>query len=370
VAIAILDRSQDPPDVSGREIVFIDLDAVDRGERAEVWSKVLRVSGVAAPLALEAASMLAARSRAGSGLAVRAVRAQTRVATDRAELVSRIEATLRALVRPSATRGIVVEHPTAPLTRLIVAPDVEVSIHQLLMLAEQYEATDDRGGQHGVKALFVGPSGTGKTLAARVAACHLGRPLYRIDLSAVVSKWIGETEKNLRRSLEAAEAAGAVLLFDEGDALLAKRGEVTRGSDRYANVEAAYLLQAVEAHDGIVIVTTNLRKNLDPAFFRRFDAIIEFPPPDAERRIALWIQELGRAGDGVLDEELKTYLAAAELTGGNIATAARIACARARRRSSATVNAGDIHLAIAREFRKMGLNVQAGQWTERAVRHG
>jgi vesicle-fusing ATPase len=140
----------------------------------------------------------------------------------------------------------------------------------------------------GVTALFAGESGTGKTLAAEVLAGELGLDLYRIDLAATVSKYIGETEKNLRRLFDAAEASGAVLLFDEADALFGKRGEVKDGHDRYANLEVAYLLQRMESYRGLAILTTNLRSNVDRAFLRRLRFVVQFPFPDVAQRAEIW----------------------------------------------------------------------------------
>ena len=140
----------------------------------------------------------------------------------------------------------------------------------------------------GVTALFAGESGTGKTLAAEVLARDLGLDLYRIDLAGTVSKYIGETEKNLRRIFDAAEAGGAVLLFDEADALFGKRGEVRDGHDRYANLEVAYLLQRMESYRGLAILTTNLRSSLDRAFLRRLRFVVQFPFPDAPQRAEIW----------------------------------------------------------------------------------
>jgi hypothetical protein len=140
----------------------------------------------------------------------------------------------------------------------------------------------------GVSALFSGESGTGKTLAAEVLAHELGLDLYRIDLSSVVSKYIGETEKNLRQVFDAAEEGGALLLFDEADALFGKRGEVRDSRDHYANMEVGYLLQRIEAYQGLAILTTNLKSSLDRAFQRRIRFVIGFPFPDAVQRQAIW----------------------------------------------------------------------------------
>ncbi len=140
----------------------------------------------------------------------------------------------------------------------------------------------------GVSALFAGESGTGKTLAAEVLACELALDLYRIDLSAVVSKYIGETEKNLKQVFDAAEEGGVLLLFDEADALFGKRGEVKDSHDRYANIEVGYLLQRMEAYQGLAILTTNLKASVDRAFQRRLRFIVNFPFPDATQRDAIW----------------------------------------------------------------------------------
>ncbi len=140
----------------------------------------------------------------------------------------------------------------------------------------------------GVSALFAGPSGTGKTMAAEVLAGELRLDLFRIDLSAVVSKYIGETEKNLRRVFDAAEDGGSILLFDEADALFGKRSEVKDSHDRYANVEVGYLLQRMEAYRGLAILTSNLKNSLDPAFLRRLRFVVQFPFPDAPLREEIW----------------------------------------------------------------------------------
>ena len=139
-----------------------------------------------------------------------------------------------------------------------------------------------------MSALFAGPSGTGKTLAAEILANELRLDLFRIDLSAVVSKYIGETEKNLRRVFDAAEEGGAVLLFDEADALFGKRSEVKDSHDRYANVEISYLLQRMEAYRGLAILTTNMKEALDPAFLRRLRFVVQFPFPDQAQRAEIW----------------------------------------------------------------------------------
>jgi SpoVK/Ycf46/Vps4 family AAA+-type ATPase len=140
----------------------------------------------------------------------------------------------------------------------------------------------------GISALFAGASGTGKTMAAEVLADVLRLDLYRIDLSGVVSKYIGETEKNLRRVFDAAEDGGAILFFDEADALFGKRSEVKDSHDRYANIEINYLLQRMESYQGLAVLATNMKGALDPAFLRRIRFVVNFPFPDATQRAELW----------------------------------------------------------------------------------
>lgn len=153
---------------------------------------------------------------------------------------------------------------------------------------EEWGFADKSARGLGIAALFAGASGTGKTMAAEVLARELQLDLYRIDLASVVSKYIGETEKNLRRLFDTAEGGGAILLFDEADALFGKRSEVKDSHDRYANIETSYLLQRMESYRGLAILTTNMRGALDPAFLRRIRFIVNFPFPDVEHRAAIW----------------------------------------------------------------------------------
>ena len=166
----------------------------------------------------------------------------------------------------------------------------EISVH-LRQRAKVYDqwgfATKSSNGL-GISALFAGSSGTGKTMAAEVLANELHLDLYRIDLSQVVSKYIGETEKNLRKVFDAAEKGGTILLFDEADALFGKRSEVRDSHDRYANIEVSYLLQRMEAYRGLAILTTNMKDAIDPAFFRRIRFIVQFPFPDVKQRVEIW----------------------------------------------------------------------------------
>ncbi len=206
----------------------------------------------------------------------------------------------------------------------LVLPDPEMATlrviaAQLRQRATVYErwgfaAKSARG--LGITALFSGPSGTGKTMAAEVLAGALRLDLYRIDLAAIVSKYIGETEKNLRQVFDAAERTGTILLFDEADALFGKRSEVKDSHDRYANIEVSYLLQRMEAYRGLAILTSNMRTALDPAFLRRLRFCVQFPFPDAATRERLWCNAFPPATPTARLDFAR--LAQLRVTGGNI----------------------------------------------------
>lgn len=204
----------------------------------------------------------------------------------------------------------------------------------------------------GVRALLAGPSGTGKTLAAQVLARELGLPLFRLDLSAVVSKYIGETERNLHQLLSAAQALDVMLLLDEGDALLAPRTEVGSSNDRYANLETNFLLQRLESHQGLVLVTTNAQARIDPAFMRRFDFVIPFQPPETAERLRLWQAHLP-PDHGLTAAQLGAVAEACTLAGGQVRNvvldAVSAALARAQR-----VDAVLLFDALQREYRRSG----------------
>jgi hypothetical protein len=215
----------------------------------------------------------------------------------------------------------------------------------------------------GINALFAGDSGTGKTMAAEVLASHLKLDLYRIDLSAVVSKYIGETEKNLRRLFDVAEDCGAILFFDEADALFGKRSEVKDSHDRYANIEINYLLQRMEAYRGLAILATNVKSALDPAFLRRLRFIVNFPFPGVAERKSIW-QKVFPAG--VPTEGLDfDRLARLNLTGGHIHNTGLNAAFLAAQAGTAVTM--PLLLAAARtEFRKLDkpINEDDFRWSE------
>jgi winged helix domain-containing protein/ATPase family protein associated with various cellular activities (AAA) len=209
------------------------------------------------------------------------------------------------------------------------------------------------GRGRGVTALFAGESGTGKTMACEVVAAELGLDLYVVDLSTVVDKYVGETEKNLERLFAEAADVRGVLLFDEADAIFGKRSAVKDAHDRYANLESAFLLQRMESFDGIAVLTTNLRANLDEAFTRRLDVIADFPLPDADLRRALWDRCLGTELPRAPDIDLAFCATKFELAGGSIracaVTAAYLAAAEDR-----PVTMADLVAAVRQEYVKLG----------------
>lgn len=200
----------------------------------------------------------------------------------------------------------------------------------------------------GVRALFTGASGTGKTLAAGWIASRLGLPMYRVDLSAVVSKYIGETEKNLAQLFARADSAELVLLFDEADALFGKRTDIKDSNDRFANQQTNYLLQRIESFEGIAILTSNSRGRLDAAFTRRLDAVIDFPAPSPQERRALWLAHLG-PGHGLDEGELNRVAALCDLAGGHIRNCALMAASLER-----PIGYAALRQAILAEHAKLG----------------
>ncbi|MBD2034099.1 ATP-binding protein [Leptolyngbya sp. FACHB-321] len=240
----------------------------------------------------------------------------------------------------------------------IVLPEEEMALlHQIGdQVRQRNRVYDDWGFRDkmnrglGVNAMFAGESGTGKTMAAEVIANDLHLHLYRIDLSAVVSKYIGETEKNLRKLFDAAEDGGAILFFDEADALFGKRSEVKDSHDRYANIEINYLLQRIEAYRGLAILATNLRSSLDTAFLRRLRFIVTFPLPGKAERHKLW-EKVFPAQTPVAELDYRR-LARLNVTGGNIHTIA-INAAFLAAREQAAVGMEHVLTAARGEYRKL-----------------
>jgi len=305
--VALVVAGREPLHQAGRTLPRFDVRKPDRAEQAAMWRRALAGIGETVPeardgeaadrpeldacidglvnqfnlgpAAIATASAMASREAHASPQAVAAqlwetCRGQARSRLD--DLAQRVETT-------AAWDDLVV-----PAFQKQILRDIVVNVRQRARVYDQwgFAAKSSRG--LGISALFAGASGTGKTLAAEIMANELRLDLYRIDLSQVVSKYIGETEKNLRRVFDAAETAGAVLLFDEADALFGKRSEVKDSHDRYANIEVSYLLQRMEAYRGLAILTTNMKQALDQAFMRRIRFIVQFPFPDAAEREEIW----------------------------------------------------------------------------------
>ena len=255
----------------------------------------------------------------------------------------------RQQLEPLATRL----QPLGDL-RPVLSPAADEELATLLLRCRHRErlAESQTIADRGVRALFSGPSGTGKSLAARHLAGCLALDVYRVNLAGVVNKYLGETEKNLDRVLSAAEELGVVLLLDEGDALLARRTDVSDANDRYANLETNYLLQRLETFSGIVLITSNAAGRIDSAFLRRIDVTVDFVPPNAEQRWLIWCAHLGD-GHRVSEELLTEVARRCVLTGGVIRNAALHATLLA---IDDDLPLSDHHLlaAVRREYRRQG----------------
>jgi SpoVK/Ycf46/Vps4 family AAA+-type ATPase len=209
----------------------------------------------------------------------------------------------------------------------------------------------------GYRCLFYGPPGTGKTLTASLLGAELNVDVYRIDLSMVVSKYIGETEKNLANVFDQAESKNWILFFDEADALFGKRTQTSSSNDRHANQEVSYLLQRVEDYPGVVILATNLKANIDDAFARRFQSLVYFPLPDASLRKRLWETTLnGRTGK-TDDVDLALLASKYELTGGAIINVVRYAAISALQMKRNSINQDDLIKGVTKELRKEGKTI-------------
>ena len=242
---------------------------------------------------------------------------------------------------------------------LVLHADTRKSIDELALWVKHGDTLMNDWGmgkklKPGYSALFHGPPGTGKTLTATLLGKYTNKDVYRIDLSKVVSKFIGETEKNLSNLFAKAEDKDWILFFDEADALFGKRTNVRDAHDKYANQEVSYLLQRVEQYAGLVILATNFKTNIDEAFTRRFQSIIYFPAPGVEERLLLWqkaFPDTSELGDKV---DLRTLAHKYELTGAEIINTVQYACLRALDRGGTVITATDILEGIRKEFRKEG----------------
>ena len=259
----------------------------------------------------------------------------------------------RALQQPLESLAARIDD-SAAWDRIVAAPDIIAELRTLITRCRFREQLTSAatGDSPGVKALFGGPSGTGKTLAAKVLAAELQLDLYRLDLSAIVNKYIGETEKNLNQLLSRAEELNVVLLIDEGDSLLTSRTAVQSSNDRYANLETNFLLQRIESFEGILLITTNALNRIDSAFQRRMDVLIEFRMPEPEERRQIWRLHLPpdhQVSDSWIDETARRCsMSGAQIR--NAALHASLLALEARRR----LTTADAATAVLREYQKIG----------------
>jgi len=329
----------------------VELTALDLAARGSMWSD--EMPELVRDEALEMATRL------------RFTREEVRAAVSLARSDAADEAPIKRLKRAAAALSGSRSREFATLIRpkrgpgdLILPPAVHRQVLEIAQyfrswptVAETWGFGRLTTGDGGIKALFTGESGTGKTLAAEVIAGELQMPLLRVELSRVVSKWVGETEKNLDAAFAEAEDGQAVLFFDEADALLGKRGDVESGTDRYANLEVSYLLQRLDDHAGLVLLASNLRENIDSAFMRRFQAILHFPRPERAERLRIWNIAFPPEApvDATLDFEA---LASLDMTGAGIVGAARNAALFAAEEGTGTIGKSHVVRAIARQFRR------------------
>ena len=323
-------------------------------ERRELWQSYLKQDELARQLASEHIHS-SGRIAELAQLADRGARLRQREQPDIHDL-------RRAAWEAEAGRlGTLAQPITAeiPDEALVLSRTVSLELEQLCARCRARERLDESLGitiraryQQGVRCLMIGPSGTGKTLAAGWLATRLGLPLYRVDLAAVVSKYIGETEKNLATLLARAEHSEIVLLFDEADSLFGKRTEVKDSNDRFANSQTNYLLQRIEFYRGIVVLTSNSRERFDAAFTRRLDKIIEFPLPNPQERRALWHNHLGLE-HGLSMKQINQLAGACDLAGGHIRNAVLTAAVEAHAARRA-MTFQDVLVGLVGEYRKLG----------------
>ncbi|HWA82327.1 MAG TPA: ATP-binding protein, partial [Fimbriimonadaceae bacterium] len=347
VETAVVVAGQKPLPALKRRVTRLSVGPPSQDEQRQMWTTVLSESGVSANGQIDQAV-------ANFSLPVASIREIGANVRDESELWEACRVAVRGRLDDLATR---VE--TQSSWRDLVLPESEIaSLREVAFNVRNrmkvywewgFGRRCSRG--LGITALFAGVSGTGKTLAAEVLANELKLDLYRIDLSSVVSKYIGETEKNLARVFDAAEQSGAVLLFDEADALFGKRTEVRDSHDRYANIEVSYLLQRMEQYFGLAILTTNMKSALDQAFLRRIRFVVNFPFPDASQRKEIWQRIFPDATPlGNLDLD---RLAGLNVAGGNIRNIALGAAFLAAESGEKALRMGHIRQAALTEFRKL-----------------
>ncbi len=307
-----------------RPLLMIPVEPLSATARQRMWSTLLPALAAEAPtVAAQFPVEPASAAQVANDLAFLSSIEQRPVA------IADIGEALRSRANQLLTGGIQLVRPKARWSSLVLPPERERQLREAVnRLREQARVLDEWGflrgrpGARGVRLLFAGPPGTGKTLAAEVMANELAVDLLLVDISRVVSKWIGETEKNLAAVFDTAEKSRAVLFFDEADALFGKRTEISDAHDRYANLETAYLLARLERFDGLAILATNLRNNMDPALARRMEFSIDFTEPDREERLRLWRAHIPETAPLAEDVDLNEIAALFPIVGGLIRNAA------------------------------------------------
>ena len=350
-------NSFEPEDISHRSLFTLEVTVPDYQSRLQIWKKSLGDSFDEAEI-----SDLANKFRFTPGQ----IRASVGAASNLAALEGREKTSLEDLyegcrsqsgklsslarrIKPRYAWGDIV----LPLEKIRQLKDIQGHIKHRGRVYEEWGFGKRLSLGKGLNVLFSGPSGTGKTMAAEVMASELGLDLYKVDLSAVVSKYIGETEKNLSRIFAEAEGSNAILFFDEADAIFGKRTEVRDSHDRYANVEVSYLLQKMEEHEGVVITASNLKMNIDDAFLRRMQFTVDFPFPEEGERLRIWRGMMPEAAPVAGDLDLEFLARRLKVAGGNIRNIV-VNAAFLAAEGSGIITMAHLVNAAKREFQKMG----------------
>ncbi len=351
-----------PADLAGIPLTVLDPAALSPSDTARLLAEAAAHAGLS--VASKDCARLAASHRLTLGMIERSVRlAAAQSAAQPAEAGARVTEAVRALSATDLPRFAERVPAVFRLSDLVLPAESRAQLAEIAghVAGAQRVLTDWGFGAQlpygrGVAALFCGPSGTGKTMAAQAIAQELGCETFMVDLSRVVSKYIGESEKNLDAVFRDAERARAVLIFDEADAIFGKRSEIKDAHDRYANIEVAYLLQRVESYTGVVILTTNFRQNVDPAFHRRLRFIIDFPRPDAAARAQIWHRCLPTNAPVAADVDLDLLAQGIDLTGGNIRQITLRAAFAAAGAGASKIGMTHLVAATRAELQKLGLS--------------
>ncbi|HEX3908264.1 MAG TPA: ATP-binding protein [Mycobacteriales bacterium] len=352
----VLGRSGNVSGEVTQRAVTIELEPVGEPERVRAWAAAGRPLADGCRAEITRSFLLTPGSiRRVADLAVAAAHADQRDAITTEDVRVACGFVRRQTLEAQATRLSPLADLDPPALSLTAAAELATLVARCRHREQLVEQGPDRFGgtlNRGVRALFSGPSGTGKTLTARYLAAQLHLDVYRIDLAAVVNKYIGETERNLDRVFSRAEELDVLVLLDEGDALMARRTDVSNANDRYANLETNFLLQRLETFCGIVVITTNAGSRIDPAFLRRIDVTVDFTPPDAELRWQLWRSHLA-AGHDVNPVVLEDIARRCAFTGAQIRNAALHALMLAMDEER-PIRDVDVVTAVQREYRRAG----------------